>query len=60
MLTKLIFQNKSFRNTIIVSNGLDPDQDRHGVGSDLVQTVCKGHQHTTKSPLARKEIKLFF
>ena len=25
----------SFRNTIRVSNGLDPDQDRHSVGPDL-------------------------
>ena len=26
---------KSFRNTIRVSNGLDPDQDRQNVGPDL-------------------------
>ena len=26
---------KSFRNTIRVSNGLDPDQDRRSVGPDL-------------------------
>ena len=26
---------KSFRDTIRVSNGLDPDQDRHYVGPDL-------------------------
>ena len=25
----------SFKNTIRVSNGLDPDQDRHSVGPDL-------------------------
>ena len=31
---QLSFKN-SFRNTIIVSNGLDPDQDRHAVGPDL-------------------------
>ena len=24
-----------FRNTVRVSNGLDPDQDRHSAGSDL-------------------------
>ena len=37
-----IFQNElqcisinSFRNTIRVSNSLDPDQDRHSVGPDL-------------------------
>ena len=28
-------KKKSFRNTIGVSNGLDPDQDRHSVGPDL-------------------------
>ena len=31
----LLFQNKSFRNTIRVSNGLDPDQERHFVCPDL-------------------------
>ena len=29
-----LFQ-KEFRNTISVSNSLDPDQDRHSVGPDL-------------------------
>ena len=29
------FSTKSFRNTISVSNCLDPDQDRHSVGPDL-------------------------
>ena len=28
-------QQHSFRNTIRVSNSLDPDQDRHSVGPDL-------------------------
>ena len=32
------FQENSFRNTIGVSNRLDPDQDRSSV-----QTVCKGY-----------------
>ena len=38
------FQNVSFRNSIRVSNSLDPDQD--DVLSDLiwVLTVCKGYQ----------------
>ena len=30
----LIFSKNSFRNTIRVSNGLDPDQDLHVVGPD--------------------------
>ena len=29
------FQKHSFRNTIRVSNSLDPDQDRHSVGPNL-------------------------
>ena len=32
---KINFTKNSFRNTIRVSNGLDPDQDRHFVGPDL-------------------------
>ena len=29
------FQKNSFRNTIRVSNSLDPDEDRHSVGPHL-------------------------
>ena len=29
------FSKNSFRNTIRVSNGLDPDQDQHSVEPDL-------------------------
>ena len=32
---KINFSKKKFRNIIRVSNGLDPDQDRHSVGPDL-------------------------
>ena len=32
---KLTISKNSLRNTIRVSNGLDPDQDRHSVGPDL-------------------------
>ena len=32
----LTFSKNSFRNTIRVSNSLDPDQDRHSVSPDLV------------------------
>ena len=34
-LSKLTFSKNSFRNIIRVSNGLNPDQDRHSVGPDL-------------------------
>ena len=30
-----MFSKNSFRNTLRVSNSLDPDQDRHPVGPDL-------------------------
>ena len=52
-----LFQKKSFRNTIRVSNNLDPDQDRHFVGPDLglnclqrlsAANKSKGYQQTTK------------
>ena len=33
--SKLTFSKNSFRNTIRVSNGLDPDKDRRAVGPDL-------------------------
>ena len=33
--SKFTFSKNSFRNTIIVSNNLDPDQDRRSVGPDL-------------------------
>ena len=35
IFSKLKFSNNSFRNTIRVSNSLDPDQARHFVGPDL-------------------------
>ena len=35
VLSKLAFSKNSIRNTIRVSNGLDPDQDRCSVGPDL-------------------------
>ena len=54
LLTKL---TNSFRNTIRVSNSLNPDQDRHNVGPDLgpscLQMLSADNQ---KLPLARKEL----
>ena len=35
LLSADFFSKISFRNTIRVSNGLDPDQDQHNVGPDL-------------------------
>ena len=34
-LFKISSFKNSFRNTIRVSNGLNPDKDRHSVGPDL-------------------------
>ena len=33
--SKSTFPKNSFMNTIVVSNGCDPDQDRQKVGPDL-------------------------
>ena len=35
LFSKMTFSKNSFRNTIRVSKGWDPDQDRHSVGPDL-------------------------
>ena len=47
------FSKKSFRNTIRVSNSLDPDQARQNMpdissGLIWVQIVCKGYQQMAK------------
>ena len=51
------FQINSFRNTIRVSNCLDPDQDRHSVGHDLSPDCFQRLSADDKSPLARRELK---
>ena len=47
----------SFRNTIRVSNNLDPDQARHFSGLIWVQTVCKGYQQMTPLGKELTEVK---
>ena len=49
-------KKKTFRNTIRVSNSLDPDQARRSVHLIWLQTVFKGYQQTT---LGGKELTLF-
>ena len=44
-----------FRNTIRVSNSLDPDQDRYFVGPDLGPNCLQMLAADDKSPLAGKE-----
>ena len=54
------FQKKSFKNTILVSNGLDPNQDRRFVGSYLDPNCLQNLviSRRQKSSLARTELML--
>ena len=47
------FRKISFRNTIRVSNSLDPDQARRFVGPDLVQIVCKLSADTSRQIVSK-------
>ena len=53
-----LFQKSSFRNTIRVSNSLDPDQAPHFVGSDLGPNYLQRLSADDKSSIARKELKV--
>ena len=52
VVCRLFIQNlpvqKYFKNTIRVSNWLDPDQDRHLWALIWIQTAWNGYQQTTK------------
>ena len=52
----------NFRNTVRMSNSLDPDQARHFVGPDLDYTVsvCKGHQQMTHVGTSRQRVNESF
>ena len=54
--SKLTFSKASFRNTIRVSNSLDPDQDQHIVGPDLGPNCLQRLSADDKSPLAKKRL----
>ena len=56
---RINFFKKSSRNTIRVSNSLDPDQARQNVGPDLGPTVCKSYQQMTKVATSGKELSIF-
>ena len=62
---KINFSKKSLRNTIRVSNSLDPDQAERFVGPDIlsgliwVQTVCKDYQQTSKVETSRERVNLY-
>ena len=51
-----LFREIKFRNTIRVSNRLDPDQVRHFVGPDLGPNCLQSYQQTT---LGGKELDGF-
>ena len=54
---KLTFAKKSFRNTIRVSNSLDPNQARRFVGPDLKPNCLQRlSADDKKTPLAGKEL----
>ena len=56
--SKLTFSKKSFGNTIRVSNGLDPDQDRCHVGPDLGPNCLQSYQQTSKVPASKEGDKV--
>ena len=55
---KIKFLKNSFRNSIRVSNSLDPDQDQQNAGPDLDQTVCKGYKPMSKVTAIKEKVKL--
>ena len=40
-----------------MSNGLDPDQDRHYFTRDLGPIICKGHQQTIKAATNKGRVR---
>ena len=54
--SKLTYSKNSFKNTIRVSKGLVPDQNRHSVGPDLGPNLLQRLSADDKSLLARKEL----
>ena len=52
----LTFSKNSFRNTIRVSNSLDPDRDRHSVVPDLGPNYLHIISRRQKLLLARREL----
>ena len=59
LFSKSGFSKNSFRNTIRVSNSLDPDQARHFVGPDLVP-IClqRLSADNTRSKRQRNELNM--
>ena len=53
--SKLTYSKNSFRNTIRVSNSLDPDQARHFVGTDLGPNCL---QMLSADNISRQRVKM--
>ena len=51
-------KKKSYRNTIRVSNSLDPDRARHYVGPDLGPNCSQGLQQMTIVPISSERVNL--
>ena len=59
-LKSYLFSKNSFRNTIRVVNGLDPDQDRQNVGSDLgINKFAKVIGKMTKVAASKEKTNTF-
>ena len=58
LFSKLTFKKNHFRNTIRVSNCLDPDQDRILLVLIWVQTIGKDYQQRTKVEASKERVKL--
>ena len=52
-----MFSKFSFKNTTRVSNGLDPDQDRHSVGPDLVPNCLQRLSADDKVATSKERVK---
>ena len=55
--SKVTISKNSFRNTIRVSNSLDPDQDRRSVGPDLGPNCVERSSADDKIAASRQEIE---
>ena len=56
--SKLTFSKNSLKNSIRVSDNLDPDQDRHSVGPDLDLNFLQKLSAFISHPLAMKELRV--
>ena len=54
----ITFSKNHFRNTIRVSNGLDPDQDRQNVGPDLGPNCLQRTSADDRSPANTERLKM--